>query len=53
MVLNKASLHWESSALTTRPLLVQKADKGNTVVIIDEHACKKQMKAIVSDQSKF
>ena len=34
-------------------IIIQKADKGNTVVIIDKDAYKTKMKSLISDPSKF
>ena len=34
-------------------IIIQKADKGNTVVIIDKDAYKAKMKSLISDPSKF
>ena len=42
-----------NSLLQNKDIIIQKADKGNTIVIIDKNAYKKKMKAIISDRSKF
>ena len=39
--------------LQNKGIIIQKADKGNTNVVIDKNAYKKKMKAIISDRSKF
>ena len=42
-----------NSLLQNKDIIIQKADKGNTIVVIDKDAYKKKMKAIISDHSKF
>ena len=42
-----------NSLLQNKDITIQKADKGNTIVVIDKDAYKKKMKAIISDHSKF
>ena len=42
-----------NSFLQNKDIISQKADKGNTIFVIDKDAYKKKMKAIISDLSKF
>ena len=42
-----------NSLLQNNDIIIQKADKGNTIVVIDKDAYKKKMKAIISDRTKF
>ena len=51
--LNEIELQALNSLLQDKDIIIQKADKGNTIVIIDKDAYKKKMKAIISDCSKF
>ena len=51
--LTKAELHALNSLKQNNDLIIQKADKGNTVVIIDKDAYKTKMKSLISDPSKF
>ena len=39
--------------LQNKDIIIQKADKGNTIVVIDKDAYEKKNKAIISDGSKF
>ena len=41
-----------SDSLLQNKDIIQKADKGNTIVIIDKDVYKKKMKVIISDRSK-
>ena len=51
--LSKIELQALNSLLQNKDIVTQKADKGNTIVVIDTDAYKKKMKAIISDRSKF
>ena len=51
--LTKAELHALNSLKQNNDIIIQKADKGNTVVIIDKDAYKAKMKSLISDPSKF
>ena len=51
--LTKAELHAINSLKQNTDILIQNADKGNTVVIIDKDAYKVKMKSLISDPSKF
>ena len=51
--LTRAELHALNSLKQNNDIIIQKADKGNTVVIIDKDACKAKMKSLISDPSKF
>ena len=42
-----------NSLLQNKDIIIQNADKGNTIVAIDKDVYKKKMKDIVSDRSKF
>ena len=42
-----------NSLLQNKDIIIQKADKGNTIVVIDKDAYEKKIKAIISDGSKF
>ena len=42
-----------SSLLQNKDIIIRKPDKANTILVIDEDAYKKKMKAINSDCSKF
>ena len=42
-----------NSLLQNKYIIIQKADKGSTIVVIDKYFYKKKMKAIISDRSKF
>ena len=42
-----------NSLLHNKDIIIQRADKGNTIVVIDKDAYKEKMKAIISDRSKF
>ena len=42
-----------SSLLQNKDIIIRKLDKANTILVIDEDAYKKKMKAINSDCSKF
>ena len=50
--LSETELQALNSFLQNKDITIQKADKGNTTVIIDKDAYKKK-KAIISDRSKF
>ena len=39
--------------LQNNDVVIQKADKGKTINVIDKDAYEKKMKAIISDRSKF
>ena len=39
--------------LQKKDIIIQRADKGNTIAVIDMDAYKKKIKAIISDHSKF
>ena len=39
--------------LQNNDIIIQTADKGNNIVVIDKNAYKKKMKAIISGRSKF
>ena len=39
--------------IKNRDLVIQKADKGNTVVILNKNNCLAEMKLILCDSSKF
>ena len=51
--LSEIELQALNSLLQKKDIIIQKADKGNTIVVIDKDAYKKEMKAIISDRSKF
>ena len=51
--LSEIELQALNSLLQNNYIIIQKADKGNTIVVIDNDAYKKKMKAIISDLSKF
>ena len=51
--LSEIELQALSSLLQNKDIIIQKADKGNTIVVIDKDAYKKEMKAIISGSSKF
>ena len=51
--LTKAELHAVNSLKQNNDIIIQKVDKGNTVVIIDKEAYKAKMKSLISDPSKF
>ena len=38
--------------LQNKDIIIRKADKGNTIVVINKDVYKKKMKAIISDCSK-
>ena len=42
-----------NSLLQNKDVIIQKADKGNAIVVFDKDAYKKKMKVIISDRSKF
>ena len=50
--LSETELQTFNSLLQKKDIIIQKADKGNTVVI-DMDAYKKKIKATISDHSKF
>ena len=51
--LTKAELHALISLKQNNDIMIQKADKSNTVVFIDKDAYKTKMKSLISDLSKF
>ena len=51
--LTKTELHAINSLKQNNDIIIQKADKGDTVVIIDKGAYKTKMKSLFSDSSKF
>ena len=51
--LSEIELQALNSLLQNKDIIIQKADKGNTIVVIDKDAYKKEMKAIISGSSKF
>ena len=51
--LTKAELHALNSLKQNNDIIIQKADKGNTVVIIGKDAYRAKMKSLISDPSKF
>ena len=38
---------------SNKDIVIQKSDKGNSVVIVDKDTCIKRMENILSDQRKF
>ena len=50
--LSETELQASDSLLQNKDIIIQKADKGNTIVIIDKDVHKKKMKVIISDRSK-
>ena len=51
--LTKAELHAVNSLKQNNDIIIQKAEEGNTVVIIDKDAYKAKMKCLILDPSKF
>ena len=51
--LSEIELQALNSLLQNKDIIIQKADKGNTIVVIDKDAYKKKMKAIISDRTNF
>ena len=51
--LSETELKALNAMLQNTDVIIQKTDKGNTIVVIDNDANKKQMKASMSDRSKF
>ena len=51
--LTKTELHALNSLKQNNDIIIQKADKGNTVVIIDKDTYKAKIKSLISDASKF
>ena len=51
--LKENGLHNLNFSIEKKNIIIQKADKGNTVVFIDKDAYKKKMKAINPDRFKF
>ena len=51
--LTKAELHAANSLKQNNDIIIQKADKSNTVVIIDKDAYQAKMKSLISYPSKF
>ena len=51
--LSETKLQALNSLLQNKGIIIQKADKGNTIVVIHKDAYQKKMKAIISDHSKF
>ena len=51
--LSKIELQALNSLLQNKDIIIQKADKGNNIVVIDKDDYKNKMKAIISDRSKF
>ena len=51
--LSETELQTLNSLLQKKDIIIQRADKGNTIAVIDMDAYKKKIKAIISDHSKF
>ena len=51
--LSKIELQALNSLLQNKDIIIQKADKPNTIVVIDKDAYKNNIKAIISNRSKF
>ena len=51
--LSKIELQSLNSLLQNKDIIIQKADKANTIVVIDKDAYKKNIKAIISNRFKF
>ena len=51
--LSEIELQALNSLLQNKDIIIQKADKGNAIVVINKDAYEKKMKAIISDRSKF
>ena len=51
--LSEIDLQALNSLLQNKDIIIQKTDKGNTIVVIDKDAYKKKTKAIISNPSKF
>ena len=52
---NSSETEWQASnsLLQNKDIIIQKAEKGNTIVVIDKDVYKNNMKATTSDRSKF
>ena len=51
--LRETELHTLNSLLQNKDVIIHKANKDNTIVVIDKDDYKKKMKAIIWDRSKF
>ena len=52
---NSSETEWQASnsLLQNKDIIIQKAEKGNTIVVIDKDVYKNNMKATTSNRSKF
>ena len=50
---NLSELQALNSLLQNKDIIIEKADKGNTIVVIDKDAYKKKTKAVISGRTKF